>query len=293
MKRFVLLALLLGLSTQTWGKPLIVTSIRPLTMIVNAIAGDAIEVHQLLPNAEEPHHYAMRISDQLKLNQADLVVWVGPELESFLVRATANLNPEKVITVTFMPGIQMATQTTTNDPHVWLNPNNGIIIATEVGNWIAAHFPALRETMLTNQQQFREEIRATSANISERLLPVKNSKILVDHDAYGHFFSFFDVQQVGALKTRSGLPAGADSLQALLKEKELDCIIADPRSRHSRIEKVAHTIAPHTEILTVMIDPLGADISDSDNTYLEFLNSMTSSLERCVTKASQQVPNRD
>lgn len=285
MNKTLLLAALLALllsSTPIWAKPLIVTSIRPLTMIVQAIAGDDVEVRQLLPDTEEPHHYSLRISDKLALNQADLVVWVGPDLESFLLRAVNNLNPEKVLTASSLADIQLANSGSTNDPHIWLNPDNGIVIATEVSNWIAAHFPGFREQILANQQRFRTQTLAASENVSQRLLPLGDMKVLVDHDAFGHFFGSFHIQQAGALKTTSGLPASAGALQTVLNDSEFDCIVAEPRSRHTRVEK----IADKTSAQMVIIDPLGADIPDSDNTYLDLINSIASSLESCLSEAT-------
>ncbi len=281
--RLIALLSLLFLSTPVWAKPVIVTSIRPLTMIVQAIVGNNIEVRQLLPDTEEPHHYSLRVSDKLALNQADLVIWVGPELESFLLRAVNNLNPEKVLTSSSLADIQPANNGSKNDPHIWLNPNNGIVIATEVSNWIAAHFPELREQIHTNQQLFWRQILASSANVSQRLLPLSKLKILVDHDAFGHFFGVFKLQQIGALKTTSGLPASAGNLRSVLNDSEFDCIVAEPRSRHTRVEKLANKTAARS----VIIDPLGADIPDSDNTYRDLISGIATGLENCLPANTQ------
>ena len=275
-----LFTLLLSASTS-WAKPLIVTSIRPLTMIVQAIGGKQVDVQQLLPDTEEPHHYSLRISDKLLLNRADLVIWVGPELESFLVRAISNLDPEKVITAISLADIQSSKATESNDPHIWLNPNNGIVIATEVSNWIAAHFPDLRDNVFVHQQRFRAETLATSKTINKRLFAARDMRVLVDHDAFGHFFSAFDIRQVGALKTTSGLPAGAGNLQAVLSGAEFDCIVSEPRSAHVRVG----TIAAKTAARTVIIDPLGADVSDAGNGYLSLLQNIATSLQGCLPEA--------
>ena len=271
-------------STAIWAKPLIVTSIRPLTMIIQTIAGNDVEVRQLLPDSEEPHHYSLRISDKLALNQADLVVWIGPELESFLLRSVNNLNPEKVLTASSLADIQLANSGRANDPHIWLNPDNGIVIATEVSNWIAAHFPDLREQILANQQRFRTQTLTSTENARQRLLPLHDLQVLVDHDAFGHFFSFFNIQQAGALKTTSGLPASAGSLRAVLNDAEFDCIVAEPRSQHTRVEK----IADKSSARTVIVDPLGADIPDSDNTYRDLIAEIASTLESCLPVSTQQ-----
>ena len=272
------LVTLLLLSAPGWAKPLVVTSIRPLTMIVQAIGGDQIEVKQLLPDTEEPHHYSLRISDKLLLNQADLVIWVGPELESFLVRAISSLNPEKVITAISLADIRSSKAGGSIDPHIWLNPNNGTVIATEVSNWLAAHFPKFREDMLTSQQRFRTETLATTGLISQRLLSVKGLKMLVDHDAFSHFFNTFDIQQVGALKTTSGLATGVGNLQTVLSGAEFDCIVSEPQSDHARVE----TMAARTSAQTVVIDPLGANVSGTANDYLTLLQDIAASLESCL-----------
>lgn len=275
---FVALLTLLLASPVICAKALIVTSIRPLTMIIEAIAGDHVEVHQLLPDTEEPHHYSLRISDKLVLNKADLVVWVGPGLEAFLLRAVNNLNPEKVLTASSLADIKLARSGDANDPHIWLNPDNGIVIATEVSNWIAAHYPDLRAQMLAGQQRFRTQTLGSSELASQRLMPLRDLKVLVDHDAFGHFFDFFNMQQAGALKTTSGLPVSAGDLQTVLNDAEFDCIIAEPRSRHARVEEIARK----TSSQMVIIDPLGADIPDSDNTYRDLIEAITHSLEGCL-----------
>ncbi len=265
-------------TNPAWAQPLVVTSIRPLTMIVQAIGGDQVEVRQLLPDTEEPHHYSLRISDRLLLNQADLVIWVGPELESFLVRAIANQNPEKVVTAISLPDMQKAADPKITDPHLWLNPENGAVLAIEVANSLATHFPELQKHLLANLQQFRVATQATKKAIHQQLATTKKSGILVDHDAFGHFFQAFDIKQIGALKTPSGLPASAGSLQAVLSEGAIDCIVIEPQSAHTRVKK----IAAKTTSRTVTIDPLGADILDSNDAYQNLLRGIAAGLQECL-----------
>lgn len=284
MKYIALLLILL--SSTSWAKPLIVTSIHPLTMIVTAIVGDEVEVRQLLPNAAEPHHYALRISDKALLNQADLILWTGPELETFLARTIANQDPEKVITATTLADIEGAELTASNDPHIWLNPHNGVVIAAETSNWIAAHHPALRANMLVRQQQFRSAVTTLSDSISKQLHPYGDAKILVDHDGFGHFFSAFNIRQAGALKSPSGLSLSAGKLHNLLAKGAFDCLVTEPRSAHRRVNSIASAIdAP-----TVTIDSHGADIPATATAYTELLEKIATSLASCLSPREQTAP---
>jgi zinc transport system substrate-binding protein len=258
-------------------------------MIVEAVAGEDFEVQQLLSDSDEPHHYSMRISDKLLLNRADLVVWTGPELEAFLRNSISDLNPEGVITTSTLPDIRVSPDEASNDPHIWLNPRNAIIMATEISNWLVAHFPALHGSIRSNLKQFTEQTQRKTSIIKERLLPFQNAQLVVDHDAFQHFFVFFGLRQAGSLKSSSGLPQGANALLNLINSGNFDCIIKEPRSRHSRIENIASKLA--AEIAT--IDPLGGDIphspvvNDGTNDYVALLENIATRIEQCVSNLAQ------
>lgn len=82
------LAFLVTVATPAQAdSPRIVASILPLHSLVAALAGDTHEVELLVPASASPHGYSMRPSEARRLQQADLVVWVGPELEGFLERS--------------------------------------------------------------------------------------------------------------------------------------------------------------------------------------------------------------
>lgn len=61
----------------------VVASIRPLAFIAAGIADGVTGTQVLLPDGASPHDYALKPSDLKKIKQADLFVWVGPELEMF------------------------------------------------------------------------------------------------------------------------------------------------------------------------------------------------------------------
>jgi len=82
--------LALGLSALVASAPVaaanIVTSIKPLELIVKAVAGDDANVSTLVPAGSSPHSYTMKPSQRRALEQSDVIFWVGPEMETFLNR---------------------------------------------------------------------------------------------------------------------------------------------------------------------------------------------------------------
>ena len=62
----------------------VIASIKPLTLIASELLADVAEVDTLLPDGASPHDFALRPSDRKRLNNADLLIWVGPEIEPYL-----------------------------------------------------------------------------------------------------------------------------------------------------------------------------------------------------------------
>lgn len=64
--------------------PNVVASIGPVHSLVAGVMAGVGEPHLLVEGGQSPHTYALRPSDAAELQNADVVFWIGPELESFL-----------------------------------------------------------------------------------------------------------------------------------------------------------------------------------------------------------------
>ncbi len=93
---FTLAALAFATAVALPAHANVVASIKPVGFIASAIADGVTPVEVLLPDGASEHDYALRPSDVKRLQNADLVVWVGPEMEAFMTKSAAAL-PEKRI----------------------------------------------------------------------------------------------------------------------------------------------------------------------------------------------------
>lgn len=71
--------------------PRVVVSIKPLHSLVMGVMTGVGEPQLLVEGAGSPHGYVMRPSEARMLAEADLVIWVGETLESFMARPLATL----------------------------------------------------------------------------------------------------------------------------------------------------------------------------------------------------------
>ena len=89
---FIIAMLCAGpLSARAADAPAVVVTIKPLHSIVSAVMKGAGEPTLLLPENASPHSYSLKPSDAASLSRADLVVWVGENLEAFLHGSLENL----------------------------------------------------------------------------------------------------------------------------------------------------------------------------------------------------------
>ena len=76
----------LGFTPHVSAELKVVTSIKPIHSLVSSVMDGVGSSELLIEGASSPHAYAMRPSQARSLQDADVVFWVGPELESFLVK---------------------------------------------------------------------------------------------------------------------------------------------------------------------------------------------------------------
>ena len=142
----------------------VVTSIKPLALLTKLALGDIADVHTLVPTGASPHDYALKVSDRRALAEADLVVWVGPQMERFLERVVDQLPAKQVVTLEQLPGLVWPDEVQnghhhhhdnhhhddhgSRDLHLWLNPDNGLrvveALAVRMGLALSSDVAALR-----------------------------------------------------------------------------------------------------------------------------------------------------
>ena len=86
--------------------PDVVVSIKPVHALVAAIMQGVGEPGLIVEGANSPHTYSMKPSNARKLENADLVFWVGPGLEAFLTKPLEALGKKAtVVELSEAPGL--------------------------------------------------------------------------------------------------------------------------------------------------------------------------------------------
>lgn len=231
-------ALLLVLLAPAAAAVEVLASVRPLALIAAAVAGPDARVATLLPPGASAHHYQLRPGDRVALARADLVLWVGPAHEAFLIRVLAG--SPRLLTTQQLPGMRLLPKRRpdggrvlagTVDAHVWLDAGNAAVIARAVAEALAARDPAHAGAYRRNAEALAGRLRAWEAAQAQRFARLPARAYLAWHDAYQYLEPGLGLEFRGSVLSGDEDRPGARHVLLLserVRREELRCLLGEP-----------------------------------------------------------------
>ena len=200
-------------TSQNAGQPdnrlRVVTTVSPITSIVENIGGSRIRLEGVVPEGVNSHTFEPTPSMAKLMAQADLIIFNGLFLEEpTLALAEANKGPETVILSLGDLAISREFDFTFPEtaghpnPHLWPDPNLGLRYAELVHDRLVAMDPQNSEYYGENLERFRgriiemdQAIRAAVATV-----PEQNRKLLTYHDSWAYFAKQYGLEVIGAVQ---------------------------------------------------------------------------------------------
>ena len=164
------------------------------------------------------------------------------------------------------------------DVHVWLDPFNAKVIASQIAEELSLLDPDNKSKYQENRDDFIDGVNNLEQTIGLQLDHYVS--YVTFHDAYQYFENRFDVPSSGALTINPDVMPGARQLsnvRVMMAENDIHCIFSEPQFN----PKVVEVIADDTNTKMGILDPLGATITLGKNHYFEVLRDIADSLEDC------------
>lgn len=295
----IALLLLSIMATAASAKPIVLASIKPLAFIAQEVAGDQAVIDTLLPITASAHDYPLKMSDHRRLRDADLVLWVGAELESFLARPLANLPAQKVLSSYHLEGLywpapahdddhhHLNHQHTNKDPHLWLDPRNAVVIAQAIAQRLGQILPASAEQFSRNAEQFKQAVGVLDTQLGTQLAPVSKQGFAVYHEGYSHFVSRYSLHQLAYVTYTPERRPGARHLQELRKllAKEGRCVFLEPYQHNRAIEDMVLSLG----LKLGLLEPMG---NPQVSTYSQLMELLAQSFLTCLADGADRSPSR-
>ncbi|WP_299962428.1 zinc ABC transporter substrate-binding protein [uncultured Roseobacter sp.] len=166
------------------------------------------------------------------------------------------------------------------DPHVWLDPRNGILILEAVAEALAALDPENAALYRENAAAEAARIETLELQIAAQLRESAPVPFVVAHDAYHYFEARFDRLASGAISfadDAEARPAHLAELRDRVTELDIACVLAEPQSQLGLISAVFEGGAVRVET----IDMMGVDLGTGPDLYTQILSQTAEALTAC------------
>ena len=246
-KLILLAAALLTATAQ--AKLNVVATLPDFGAIAQEIGGDKIKVTTVARGTEDQHFVDARPSYVRVLNQADMLIEGGAELEiGWLPPLVAGARNGKILAdapghLVLSRGIRLLEVPTGpvdrsmgdvhpfGNPHFTLDPANGKNIAKAVTEGLSRLDPANSAYYEANLKTFTDRLDKKLAEWEKLMAPYRGTKVITYHKSFDYFLERFGLELVGAIEPKPGVepsPSYVNALIPRLKGEGVKLVIIEP-----------------------------------------------------------------
>ena len=261
MKKIISVCSLLLLITAgaQAGSIKIVTTTTDLKSIAELIGGNKVSVSSIATGYQNPHFVDPKPSYIISLSNADIFVTVGLDLETGwspqLLSSSRNSKIQKgspgYVDASEGVGLLQVPSSINRgegdihiygNPHYWLDPLNGKVIARNIANGLERTDPGNKAFYEANLQAFFTKLDGKLAEWVAKMAPFKGSRIIAYHNEWVYFERRFGLQIVDFMEPKPGIPPSPSQLVKVIKEvtaNKIKVIISSPYFTTSSSDVVA------------------------------------------------------
>ncbi len=249
MKRLFLSAFFLLASSPAFAAVRVVSSIQDFASLADAVGGRHVETFSLAKGYQDPHFVDAKPSFILKLSRADLLIVAGLDLEvGYLPPMIDQSRNDKI-----RPGapgyldasagcdiLERPTGVVTRamgdihpfgNPHYWLDPNNGRIIARAIAARLTAIDPAGAPDYKANLAAFETKLVEAEKRWDAMLAPYSGTELVTYHNSWPNFLKRFRLVAAGYIEPKPGIPPTPShtvEIINMMREKKVPVILMEP-----------------------------------------------------------------
>ena len=218
-------------STETGSSKLNVVATNSIIAdITKNIAGDKINLHSIVPVGQDPHEYEPLPEDVKKTSQADLIFYNGINLETggnaWLTKLVENAKKKENkdyyavsegVDVIYLEG---QNEKGKEDPHAWLNLENGIIYAKNIAKRLSEKDPANKETYEKNLKAYVEKLSALDKEAKEKFnnIPEEKKMIVTSEGCFKYFSKAYNVPSAYIWEINTEEEGTPDQIKTLVEK---------------------------------------------------------------------------
>ena len=240
----------------------VVTTIGMLADAAKNIGGDRVEVVALMGPGTDPHLYKATAGDVKRIDQADLVIALGLELEGRMSEILEQLNVQgKVVLLAgeAIPKEMLMVSPTSHgrpDPHVWFDLKAWQYVTNQIAQSLLELDQQHAAEYLKGAEEYAKKIEETNDWAKKEISQIPESQrvLITAHDAFHYFGRRYGLQVKGIQGTSTVTEAGAADIQTLanlIAEKGIKAIFVESSVPPNTINALQKAVASRGKTVAI------------------------------------------
>lgn len=272
------------------------TTIYPLYDFTIKIAGNYADVESFIPLGNEPHGWEPSAQDLAALEKADLFIYNGAGMESWVKDVLNSIDQKNLQVVEATAGIPLVEnhfEDTENhkqaeellhqdlDPHVWLDPLLAKSLANNIYLGLVAKDPENQEVYERNYLNLTNELDKLNEEYSRRLSKVDKHSFVINHAAFGYLANRYGLEQIAVMGINPEAEPSIDKIVMivkLVKENNLGYILSESLVS----SKLSEILAKEAGIKVLPLNPLGGLTNEEMQAKKDYFVIMRDNLSSLV-----------
>jgi ABC-type Zn uptake system ZnuABC Zn-binding protein ZnuA len=270
------------------AKVRIVASTSDLASIAGIIGGDLVEADAIVTGKKDPHFVEILPSYMVKVARADIYLKVGGDLDYWADRIIDGSQNAKLVIVDCSRNIDFLEKPTTKidasmgdihrqgNPHYWLDPANGAIVAETITAALTRTDPDNAVAYESGLEAFRARLETKMEEWRRIAEPLRGTEIITYHNSWPYFTRAFGIGVVGFVEPQPGIeptPSHTAQLISMIRSRNIKIIGKEPYFN----SRTPESIARQSGALVVELPPSVGGAADATD-YFSLFDALLSRL---------------
>jgi len=240
---FLLAAAALMAPAASLAKLNVAASTTDLASIAASVGGDQVEVFAIAKPGSDPHRIEALPSYMVKVSRAKLYLKVGLGLDQWADAIVDGSRNSSVQIVDCSRDVHVLEKPTgkvdasmgdvhpDGNPHYWLDPRNGAVVANNIADALAKADPGNAEKYHARAEAFGKDAQAAWERNAEAAKKLGAHEIFTYHRSWSYFADAFGLDVVNTVEPVPGIPPTAKHLAELVdqaKARKVGLLIQEP-----------------------------------------------------------------
>jgi ABC-type Zn uptake system ZnuABC Zn-binding protein ZnuA len=208
----------------------VVTSTTDLAAIAKAVGGERVKVESIAKGFQDPHYVEAKPSYMRLVNRARMLFFVGLQLEigwlPLLIQGARNPSLAQVDLSRGISVLERATGPVSRaqgdihpegNPHYWLDPRNGLLMARRIAQELKALLPMEGAYFEQNLKLFEADLGRRRQKWEERMAPFRGLEVVAYHKQWEYLATWLGLAIIDYVEDKPGIPPAPQHLATLIR----------------------------------------------------------------------------